>query len=158
MSVDFMFHMQRRPGYHVVSIIFPTFVLMVMAELALFIDKSHFEATIMVALTIMLVLYTLYQSVSQGLPKTPYLTLIDVWLLFGLILPFFIFTILILENSLHKNTPKTTPIVVKELMQDKTEQRRQSYRSTALKVCKIALPIITIVFVIVFLIVAYMGA
>ena len=80
--IHLSFQLERKSSYHMISIIFPTIVLMIMAELALVIDRSHFEATIMVALTIMLVLYTLYQSLSQTLPKTTYLKLIDVWLLF----------------------------------------------------------------------------
>ena len=78
-KVNCSFQLKRKANFQIVSIIFPTFVLIIMAELALFIDRSHFEATIMVALTIMLVLYTLYQSVSQGLPKTSYLKLIGMW-------------------------------------------------------------------------------
>ena len=49
--------------------------------MTLFIDASHFEATIMVALTSMLVMYTLYQSISATLPQTAYLKMIDYWLL-----------------------------------------------------------------------------
>jgi Ca2+/Na+ antiporter len=45
----------------------------------------------MVALTTLLVMYTLFQSISNTLPKTAYLKLIDYWLLFSLILPFVIF-------------------------------------------------------------------
>jgi hypothetical protein len=44
-----------------------------------------------VALTTLLVMYTLYQSISNTLPPTAYLKLIDYWLLFSLILPFVIF-------------------------------------------------------------------
>ena len=44
-----------------------TTCLIIIAELTLFIDVSHFEVSIMVALTSMLVMYTLYQSISQTL-------------------------------------------------------------------------------------------
>ena len=161
-TVHCIFQLERKSNYHLVSVIFPTFVLIIMAELALFIDKSHFEATIMVALTIMLVLYTLYQSVSQGLPKTSYLKLIDVWLMFGLISPFFIFLMLIIENSVSKRDFKKPPTFVKpadtshnyleSLVQD---GRKDSART--LKIIKICLPTVTFIFVIVFLLVAYTG-
>ena len=49
-----------------------------MAVLTMFIDESHFEATIMVALTAMLVLYTLFQSISEVMPTTSYLKLIGI--------------------------------------------------------------------------------
>ena len=72
------------------------------AGFMLFVDYSHFEVTIMVALTSMLVTYTLYQSISVYLPHTSYMKMIDVWLLGGLIFPFFIIIILIIMNSLIK--------------------------------------------------------
>ena len=71
-----------------------------MAEMTLFIDVSHFEATIMVALTSMLVMYTLYQSIAANLPQTAYLKMIDIWLIGGLMIPFIIFNILIAIDML----------------------------------------------------------
>jgi hypothetical protein len=47
----------------------------------------------MVSLTAMLVMYTLYQSISGSLPQTAYLKMIDAWLLFGLIMPFVVFLV-----------------------------------------------------------------
>jgi hypothetical protein len=43
------------------------------------------------SLTIMLVMYTMYQSISQSLPQTAYLKFIDVWLIFCLLVPFVVF-------------------------------------------------------------------
>ena len=77
------------------------------AGFTLFIDYSHFEATIMVALTTMLVIYTLHQSISATLPATAYLKMIDVWLFGGLIVPFIIIWILIiLDYLVMKETNK----------------------------------------------------
>ena len=42
-----------------------------------------------VNLTVMLVLVTMFISVSEGLPKTSYIKMIDVWLVFVLFIPFF---------------------------------------------------------------------
>ena len=49
----------------------------------LWIPDKRFEANVMVALTCNLVMYTLYVSVSDGLPVDSQLKLIDVWLLHG---------------------------------------------------------------------------
>ena len=54
----------------------------------------------MVALTAMLVTYTLYQSISEYLPHTSYLKMIDIWLIGGLLFPFFIVTILVTMDFL----------------------------------------------------------
>ena len=62
--------------------------------------KGHFEATIMIALTTMLVIYTLHQSISATLPATAYLKMIDIWLFGGLIVPFIIIGILIILDYL----------------------------------------------------------
>ena len=54
----------------------------------------------MVALTSMLVTYTLYQSISGYLPQTSYMKMIDIWLFGGLFFPFIIVTILIIMDNL----------------------------------------------------------
>ena len=90
----------RKISYHIVNIYIPTFCLILIAGFTLFIDYSHFETTIMVALTTMLVTYTLYQSISGYLPQTSYMKMIDIWLFGGLFFPFIIITILIIMDFL----------------------------------------------------------
>ena len=85
--------LKRIPVYHVLCTYVPTSCILLMAIVTLYIDESHFEATIMVALTAMLVLYTLFQSISTSMPPTAYLKFLDIWLIFCLIMPFIIFTI-----------------------------------------------------------------
>ena len=85
----------RKLSYHVVNIYIPTLTLTIIAGFTLFIDFIHFQALIMIALTSMLVTYTLYQSISTYLPATSYMKMIDVWLFGGMIFPFFIITILV---------------------------------------------------------------
>ena len=90
----------RKLSYHIVNIYMPTLCLIMIAGFTLFIDFSHFEVNIMIALTSMLVTYTLYQSISAHLPPTSYMKMIDIWLFGGLIFPFFIITILVIMDSL----------------------------------------------------------
>ena len=104
----------------------PTLCLIAVTELTLIIDPGRFEATIMVALTSKLVMYTLYQSVEASLPQTAYLKLIDIWLLMGLLLPFVIMLILI--------------AVDKGLMDGK-----------AIKTIKIAIPLVTINLILIYI-------
>ena len=93
------------------NIYLPTLCLAIIAGLTLIIDLSHFEATIMVALTSMLVTYTLYQSISEYLPHTSYLKMIDIWLIGGLLFPFFIIAILVIMDFLvFKEKDDVTPI------------------------------------------------
>jgi len=73
----------------------------------LYFKSEHFKTTSGVSITVMLVMYTLYQSVSVKLPPTSYLKLVDVWLIFGLVLPFITFFILITVEHTPVGTTKT---------------------------------------------------
>ena len=79
----------------------PTLCLITITGLTLFIDlRTDFKTSITVALTSMLVMYTLHQSISTNLPTTDYMKMIDIWLFGGLIGPFIIIVILIIINNL----------------------------------------------------------
>ena len=56
----------------------------------------HFATTIMLVLTCLLCLYTLFQSSLSDVPKTAYLKYIDYWNLFALAVSFLNFVILVL--------------------------------------------------------------
>ena len=89
-----------------------------MSLLTLFIDDDHIEATIMVSLTNMLVMYTLYQNSIQQVPSTAYLKLLDYWLIFGTLVPCVTFVVLIVweiskekeEQSIYPNHTKMIPL------------------------------------------------
>ena len=86
--------LKRNPAFHMVSTYLPTLTLMIMALATLFVDESHVEATIMVAMTSMLVMFTLHQNVQSKVPYTAYLKFVDFWLIYGTILPFIVFIVL----------------------------------------------------------------
>ena len=71
----------------------PTSTLLIIAEITLYFDEEKTELAIGLSLTIMLVMYTMYQSISDKLIRTAYLKMIDYWLLFCLLMPFVIFMI-----------------------------------------------------------------
>ena len=100
MSAEVEITLCRKLSYHIVNVYIPTLCLILIAGFTLFVDFSHFEVNVMVALTSMLVTYTLYQSISEYLPSTSYMKMIDIWLFGGLIFPFFIITILVIMDSL----------------------------------------------------------
>ena len=85
----------------------PTLVLMIVTQLTLFVDyEEHFDGTIMVHLTTMLVMYTLYASLSSSMPNTAYLKFIDIFMLYGLVLPFvtFVCEVIVMIMKHHENT------------------------------------------------------
>ena len=96
--------LRRMISYHIVSTFSPTLFLLLIGILTLFLDESHFEATIMLAITAMLVMYTLYESASSGLPKTAYLKMVDIWLIFGLVVPFIVFLVEMIAEIMRNLT------------------------------------------------------
>ena len=85
-----------------------------MAMATLFIDQSHFDAIITVALTIMLVMYTLFQSIAASMPSTAYLKLLDRWLIFGMLLPFIVFMFEVMNEMLNQ-MPQNMVIPIRQL-------------------------------------------
>ena len=76
-------------------------------QLTLFVDyEEHFDGTIMVHLTTMLVMYTLYASLSSSMPNTAYLKFIDIFMLYALVLPFvaFVCEVIVMIMKHHENT------------------------------------------------------
>ena len=101
--------LKRQYTYLFASTFAPSVCLMMIACLSLFIDESHFEATIMVALTAKLVLFTLYQSISATLPITSYMKLIDIWLLTALMMPFGVILVLVTADLKNTETDDKEP-------------------------------------------------
>jgi hypothetical protein len=101
--------LQRIFSYHLTNTFIPTTSLLVLVEITLFFEKSQTELAIGLSLTIMLVMYTMYQSINEPLTKTAYLKMIDYWLLFCLLIPFVIFLIEINWLLNKKNEVQTIP-------------------------------------------------
>ena len=109
------------------------------------------------AITSMLVMYTLNQSVSSKLPATAYMKLIDVWLLFGLLLPFVIIILLILmehlppDNSIAPVKITSAASVKKVLVEGNPEQTTGNHfilrKSNVINFARYILPVFEISFV-----------
>ena len=87
-SIIFKISLGRRLLGTFLTVFLPTVLLNVIGHSANYFKAFFFEATISVNLTVMLVLTTMFISVSQTLPKTSYIKMIDIWLIFNLIVPF----------------------------------------------------------------------
>ena len=64
--------------------------------MTLYFKKEHFKTSIPVAITAMLVMYTLNNSIASKLPQTSNIKFIDIWIVYGLSLHFLILVLLIL--------------------------------------------------------------
>ena len=64
-------HMKRVPLYFIATTFMPTICILFMALVTLFIDQSHFKASVTVTLTATLATLTLYNTIQQKLPADP---------------------------------------------------------------------------------------
>ena len=142
--------LRRELSHHIFNTYIPTFCLAMIAGFTLFIDESHFEATIMVALTSMLVIYTLHQSISSNLPQTSYMKMIDIWLFSGLIVPFIIICILVVLDHLKLKESN-------EVIDLKKEGKKTKWNSKMfLKTMQIVLPSTTCILCLIYWIIGLM--
>ena len=72
----------------ILTVYVPTVLLNIIGYSTNYFKDFFFEAVVTINLTCMLVLVTLFISVSDSLPKTSYIKMIDCWLIFNLTLPF----------------------------------------------------------------------
>ena len=66
----------------------PSLLLIFTTYATTFFKPFYFEAVVTVNLTVMLVLTTMFVGVSQTLPKTASIKMVDYWLVFNLLIPF----------------------------------------------------------------------
>ncbi|XP_047739476.1 gamma-aminobutyric acid receptor subunit beta-1 [Hyalella azteca] len=73
--------LERIPGMVMMNILLPSFMLSIIGYSTLYIRLELLQVRLPVALTTMLVLYTLFNQVSTTLPTTAYIKMIDIWFL-----------------------------------------------------------------------------
>ena len=99
--------LKRRCLFHLATTYFPTLCILLIAEILLFLNEEHFDVKIMVCLTAMLVMYTLHQGILSTLPQTSYIKMIDIWLLYGITIPFLVFMFEVMAQLLrHRITTR----------------------------------------------------
>lgn len=124
-------HFRRKITYHLANTFAPTLSLLVIVEITLFFDEEKQGMAVTLALTVLLVMYTFYQSISSSIPKTAYLKLIDYWLIFCLLVPFAIFIILNIWYLTAKLPNKVKGIIIpKEAAKCKKLSKRQMMHIT----------------------------
>ena len=63
---------------------------------------GDFEANVTVNVTTLLVLTTLFISISDALPRTAYVKTIDLWLIINLLIPFVEIILISFSNMFYK--------------------------------------------------------
>ena len=104
-----------------------------------------YQAVITVNLTSMLVLTTIFIDVSNNLPKTSYIKMVDIWLLFNLLLPFLV---VLIHTRMDTLRMEEEDIVTKQDRQVKRSKNKKL--DFWKKVSLVYNPIIFITFVMVY--------
>ena len=66
----------------------PTALLIIISYATNFFLENHFEANLTVNLSVMFGMTTLFVSVMEKLPRTSYIRMVDIWLIYGQLFPF----------------------------------------------------------------------
>ncbi|XP_071521400.1 serotonin-gated chloride channel mod-1-like [Panulirus ornatus] len=75
-------------GYYVTSAYLPMIMLMLISYTSLYCQSENRDLRVMMAITNLLILYALYQQMSEGLLPTLYTKAIDVWCSFSIMFIF----------------------------------------------------------------------
>ena len=116
----------------------------------MFFSKEHFDTSIAVSITAMLVMYTLNNSVDSKLPETSIIKFIDIWIIYGMSLHFVIIILIVLIELL----PGTENLVFVENNQ-KAEIQKQRAKNATIVLAQKVLPVLEIVFIICYSICAW---
>ena len=108
-------------------------------QATLYFKQEHFKTSIPVAITAMLVMYTLNQSISSKLPQTSIIRFIDIWIMYGHCQHFLILVLLILIEHLPDNA---------RVSYDSEGRKYKSPKAVTQMFARQVLPIIETVFVI----------
>ena len=87
-GIKMMLTLQRKIMNEMMTTYLPSILLMLITWATTFFKPYFFEAALSVNLTTMLVMTTIFISVMQMLPATAYVKMVDVWLIFGQLVPF----------------------------------------------------------------------
>ena len=93
--------LKRRVTNELLTTYLPSILLILITYSTTFFPAFYFEASVTVNLTTMLVMTTLVIAVMDKLPSTAYVKTIDIWLIFGQLIPFVSVVILTMKEILR---------------------------------------------------------
>ena len=93
--------LKRRITNELLTTYLPSILLILITYATTFFPAFYFEAAVTVNLTTMLVMTTLFIAVMDKLPSTAYIKAIDVWLIFGQLIPFISVVVVTLKEVLR---------------------------------------------------------
>ncbi|XP_047500997.1 uncharacterized protein LOC125047016 [Penaeus chinensis] len=118
-SIQVEIEFQNQYTFYITNVIVPTLLMAIICYLTFYFQLNDFQDRIVISLTSMLVLATLFTQMSQSIPKTAYFKVIDGWFMCLIVIDFFVVVIhTIIENlcgmrasSLNKSVKHSPPQV-----------------------------------------------
>lgn len=101
-------HLKGLYEYHLLNSFAPSALMFFISFSSLFFPMENFNERIMVSLTALLVLATLFAQASNSSVRTPYLKLLDVWYAAMIAFCFFVVLINVVVNSLIPKKSSST--------------------------------------------------
>lgn len=109
-------HLKAKPDYHLINSFLPSSLLFFVCYSSLSFPTTYFNERIMVSLTSLLVVVTLFSQATDTYIKTPYYKLIDVWYVMLITLCFATVTANVLVNSLRLSRVTTQTGLMKKVL------------------------------------------
>src|SRR5204862_898335 len=110
-SYVFEFTAARNVSHYILKVMFPLVLIVIMSWAVFWMDPIHSNAQINIAITSMLTLIAYRFATDNQLPRLPYMTRLDAFILMGPALIFFsliaVITTTILETNHHATLAKT---------------------------------------------------
>ena len=103
---------KRRVTNELLTTYLPSLLLILTTYATTFFKPFYFEAAVTVNLTTMLVMTTVFTSVMDKLPPTAYVKWVDVWLIFGQLIPFIETVLLTAMEYLREGDGHGNPQVI----------------------------------------------
>jgi gamma-aminobutyric acid receptor subunit beta len=110
-SYAFEFTAARNVSHYILKVMFPLVLIVIMSWAVFWMDPIHSNAQINIAITSMLTLIAYRFATDNQLPRLPYMTRLDAFILMGTVLIFFslieVITTTILETNHRERLAKT---------------------------------------------------
>ncbi|XP_042876519.1 uncharacterized protein LOC122256115 [Penaeus japonicus] len=159
-SVKVVLQFRNQYGYYVGNAFVPSMFMVFICYLTLLFDLADFQDRIMVSLTSLLVLASLFSQTSQSIPKTAYLKHIDVWYIVLITIDFFIIVILVVIENLRLYSESddrvftVTAASAKKMAEvGRVRKAMLDYRVLSLRLnraCVLVFPVVSALFVLAF--------
>ena len=144
---------QIRLGRRLLSVILTTYVPSILITIVSFsttyFSKRHFEASVAVNLTCMLVLTTLFIGISSSLPRTAAIKYVDLWLIATLAIPF----LEVINNAIEQGLLGNDEVEVGPPYGEiRDKKRKKMVLLKWLKLADYCMPILFVIFTIVYMV------